>query len=381
MEKYRVAVVGCGSMGVLNMFEPFPFTYSFAGATIKSHNDLVALVDTNEAAAKSASEKLKDLGHVVDCFTDFRAMLDAKKPDIVCCAAGPDVNAEIVREAAVRQLKGVYCEKPLALSLAEADEMAEIEQQSKTKFQVNYLRNYESFHRATMKFIRKGGIGNLQAVRTTYNGGIMAVFPHTTALLSKLFDKRAESVHGVFSPIENISSKYDPNIDGSILYHFAPQNRDVSVQLTPTGRGQHENNMYIYELEFIGSKARISIIENGFRVRYEEMRPSRILPSTGITHPYETEYVPLALKNESPRKFMIEGIQSLINSIKQGTQTECSFACARDAEEIAHALAISAEQNGKIIELPLKDRKHAFKEARAGIAVLKQQAGISKVPR
>jgi predicted dehydrogenase len=371
MKKYRTAVIGCGSMGVLNMFEPSPYTYSFAGAIQKSGNALVALVDANETSAKTASEKLGGISF----FTDYRAMLDMVKPDIVCCAAGADVNAAVINEATARGVKGVYCEKPLVLSLAEADKLAAIEQCSKTKIQVNYLRNYETFHRATLDFIRNGGIGNLQAVRTTYNGGVLAVFPHTTALLSKLFDG-ARSVSGVISPIENISTKDDPNIDGVIRYHFAPQKRDVSVQIIATGRGKEENNTYIYELEFIGSKARINILEDGFRVRYEEMRPARIAPSLGITHPYDTAYVPIALKNESPREFMIEGMQRLIAAIENNTATDCNVSCARDAEEIAHALAISACKNGQSIALPLEDRTHAFADARAGNTLLKQQAGI-----
>ncbi len=368
MAQYNCAVVGCGRMGVTNIDEKFPFTYSFAGAILKNpKTKLVALVDTDEQKVNPLAQRFAVKG-----YTDFRAMLDYAAPDIVFCAAGPQINSEVIREASARGVKGIYCEKPLSLSLPEADELVKIEANSKTKMQVNYLRNFETFHRATLQYIREGGIGNLQAVRTTYNGGVLAVFPHTPALLSLLFDK-AISVSGVYSPITNISTKDDPNIDGVIRCHFAPQNRDVSVQLVATGRGKDENNTYIYELEFTGSKARITIKENGFSMRYEEMQKSRIF-SGFETHPYDTARIPVELKNDRQREFMDDGLTMLIEAIEQDKPTDCSLACARNAEEIAHALAISAAQEGKTVNLPLEDREHSFKDARAGVDLLKSQA-------
>jgi len=370
MKPYRAAVIGCGPMGV-GTSNVFPFTYNFAETISKTpQTELVAVVDLDEEKARKASEKWK-----VPYFTNSRTLFEKMMPDIICCAAGAQANASTIYEASVRGAKGVYCEKPLVLSLKEADELATLESKTKTKFQVNYLRNYDTCHNSVIEYIRSGGIGNLQAVRTTYNGGVMSVFPHTTALLGKLFDKPV-SVSAVLSPIANISTRADPNVDGTIRYHFGPYNRDVSVQLLATGRGKAENNTYIYELEFTGSKARISIKENGWRVEYEEMLPSRIF--TGFeTHPYRVDRIPLELNAEAPREFMLNGLQQLISAIENDTPTNCNLACARDAEEIAHALAISACRNGQSVALPLEDRTHAFENARAGVALLMEQAGIA----
>ncbi len=369
MREYRCVVIGCGPMGVTNIEEPLPFTYSFAGAILKNpRTKLAAIADVDAAKAKWAKQLNTSF------YTDFKQMIDEQEPDIVCCAAGPKVNYEAAELAAAKGVMGFYCEKPLVLSLKEADELEGLEKKSGTKMQVNYLRNYDACHRSILNYVRNGGIGNLQAVRTTYCGGIMSVFPHTTALLSKLFDK-AVSVSGIVSPISNLSTRSDPNVDGVIRYHFAPQNRDVSVQVLATGRGKEENNTYIYELEFTGSKARISIKENGWRIEYEEMLPSRVFQGYE-THPFRVDRIPPELKIDAPREFVIEGLQSLICAIETGKETECSFRCARDAEEIAHALAISAAQEGKTVYLFLEDRTHAFESARAGINVLREQAGL-----
>ena len=63
-----------------------------------------------------------------------------------------------------------------------------------------------------------------------------------------------------------------------------------------------------------------------------------------------------------------------IDAIEHDTPTNCNVALARDAEEVAHALAIAA-QEGKTVSLPLADRTHAFANMKAGVKSLKEEVG------
>src|SRR5687768_951283 len=59
-------------------------------------------------------------------FADYREMLQRVKPDLV--SIGPrwvDCHHPMVLDCAAAGVKGVYCEKPFARTLAEADEMVE----------------------------------------------------------------------------------------------------------------------------------------------------------------------------------------------------------------------------------------------------------------
>src|SRR3989344_4936373 len=338
MKTYNVAIVGCGSMGVENMFEDFPFTYSFAEAALRNPKTRFAvIIDADKYKLEAVNMRIRTERGISDfhTYTSLESAVkgegtDGRMIDIVCCAAG---------------------------------------------LQINYLRNHDQHHRAVIDYIRNGGIGDLLTVRTLYKGGVLAVFPHTSALLSLLFDK-AISVSGVYSPLLNTRCLEDPNIDGVVRYCFAPQNREINVSATATGRGEIENNTYLYEFEFTGTKGRISILENGLGTRYEVMEPSRVFGSLGLLMPYESRRIPLELKTDSPREFMVDGLENLICAIENNGETACSARRARDAEEIAHALAISAAQNGMCVELPLKDRDHAFANAQAGVNLLKKEAGI-----
>lgn len=374
---YNVAIVGCGSIGVENLFVDFGgYNYSFAGAVLENpQTKLVALIDPDKTKLHWISTRLSketDLGF--NSYAQLGDALEDQRIEIVCCAAGPQANEEVIRKAAEYGIQGLFCEKPLALSLSIADELAIIEEKSGLKIQVDYTRNSDPLHRNIVDFIRNGGLGNLLTVRTLYKGGVMAVFPHTSALLGLLFDKPLE-VCGVYSPLLNTRCPEDPNIDGVICYSFAPDNRKINVQVTATGRGEIKNDTYIFEFEFTGTKGRITILENGWRVRYETMELSRVFGSTGIQMPYQTEKVPLGFRADASPQPIVEGLAKLISAIENNTETNCNAKKARDAEEVAHALAISANQRGIIVTLPLSDRTHAFANARAGVKLLKQESG------
>ncbi len=374
---FNVAILGCGSMGVENIFEKFSFPYSFfEAATLSSRAELVALIDSDLEKLSAVQNRLQGLGYprLPQYSSLDAAVKNGEVVDIVCCAAGPAMNFDVIKNNAfdIGGVRGVYCEKPMTLSLVDADKLVMLERSSLIKIQVNYLRNHDEHHSAVVDFIRSGGIGELLTVRALYKGGVLAVLPHTTALLHSLFDK-AISVSGVYSPLLNTRCLEDPNIDGVVRYFFAPQNREINVQVTATGRGELENNTYLYEFEFTGTKGRITILENGWRTRYEVMESSRVFGSLGGLMPYDSARIPLELKSDSSREFMVAGLENLMDAIENGCSTSCSASCARDAEEIAHALAISAAQRGKIVELPLIDRDHAFADAKAGVKILKKE--------
>jgi len=386
MKKYNVAVIGCGKAGVGNLFDKsLPFTYSFVGAVLKNPaTQLVALVDIDKKKCINTIARLVKERYVVKGLRGYEslasAIISSKKEgqpiDIVCCAVGPGMNVEVIAQAKEFGIKGIYCEKPLALSLPVADELVRREKLNGVKIQVNYLRNFESFHVSILNFIRKGGIGDVLIARVLYKGGVLAVAPHNIALLNLLFG-RPVAVSGIFSPLLNTRELADPNIDGVITYRFG--NRLVNASIMATGRGDLKNNTYIFELEFTGTKGRIAILENGIRLRYEAMEPSKVFGKSEYM-PYATERIPMALKaspTDGKIEYMLDGLQDLIDAIENDRPTQCSAKVARDAEEVAHALAIAAER-GETLKLPLEspDNKHGFRNSRSGIDLLRKEAGI-----
>ncbi|MDD5706792.1 MAG: Gfo/Idh/MocA family oxidoreductase [Kiritimatiellae bacterium] len=117
--------------------------------------EVVALVDSNpnDIAAKMAVTQAKR--HYVD----YREMLEKETPDIVIlCSRHPFDHLPQIKAAAEHGCH-VYCEKPLAGSLQEADEIVELVERHRIKLCVaHYARHSLAF--LTMKrMIEEGAIG------------------------------------------------------------------------------------------------------------------------------------------------------------------------------------------------------------------------------
>ena len=82
--------------------------------------DIVAVADVSPERARLAG-RIAGLPESA-CLTDYRALLDRSDVDIVSVASPPGTRLKIVRDAAAAG-KHIVCEKPFALSLADADEM------------------------------------------------------------------------------------------------------------------------------------------------------------------------------------------------------------------------------------------------------------------
>src|SRR6476659_4314869 len=103
-ERYRVAIVGCGGMGVAHA----------KAWQANSRAELIAVADTSEEAAKRLSEPLG-----VPAFADYRQMLHDQRPDIVSVTTWQNARAEITVAAAQVGVRGIFGEKPMCASLGE----------------------------------------------------------------------------------------------------------------------------------------------------------------------------------------------------------------------------------------------------------------------
>jgi predicted dehydrogenase len=122
--------------------------------------DIVAVADVSPERARLAG-RIAGLEENA-CLTDYRALLDRADVDIVSVASPPGTRLKIVRDAAAAG-KHIVCEKPFALSLADADEMIAACQAANVTLAIyhNYLYYFE--HRLASRLISEGAIGDVVA--------------------------------------------------------------------------------------------------------------------------------------------------------------------------------------------------------------------------
>jgi myo-inositol 2-dehydrogenase / D-chiro-inositol 1-dehydrogenase len=151
MKNLGVGVIGVGAIGRLHCQN---YAANIPGAS------LVGIADVNVPAA---TEIATSLG-VSTVYPDYKQLIADPKVDAVVVATPPFLKKDIVLEAADKQ-KHVFCEKPMTLSLKDADEMISAVQRSGIKFQVGYQKRSDISFIQARKAIESGEVGKLMLVR------------------------------------------------------------------------------------------------------------------------------------------------------------------------------------------------------------------------
>lgn len=114
---------------------------------------LVAVADVNATAAEAVG---RDLG--CDWSTDPYQLIE--RPDIqaVIIVTGADTHASLTIAAADRG-KDVFCEKPLAPTIEEAQAAVEAVNRAGVRLQIGFMRRYDPSYREAYEAIERGEIG------------------------------------------------------------------------------------------------------------------------------------------------------------------------------------------------------------------------------
>ena len=155
MTTYRAALVGCGRIGTWWETDP-PTPLTHAGA-------LALLPQTKLVAGSSRGrEHLEWFGRrwgVEALYLDYRQMFQQEQLDIVCIATHPGLHKDIVLAAVESGVRGIFCEKPLALNLADGDAIVRACRQAGCVLSVNHSRRWNATFRRARQMVQQGMIG------------------------------------------------------------------------------------------------------------------------------------------------------------------------------------------------------------------------------
>jgi len=165
--KYRVAVVGTGRVGALWETDP-PSGVSHAGAFfVQPDCELVA-------GANRRRDRLEEFGRrfgVRGLYQDYDEMLRAERPDIVCVATHPGSHAALVESAVGNGARAIFCEKPMALDLADCDRIIDACDSHGVLLSVNHSRRWYPIFRHARDLMRQEALGELVSLTGYCQGG------------------------------------------------------------------------------------------------------------------------------------------------------------------------------------------------------------------
>jgi myo-inositol 2-dehydrogenase / D-chiro-inositol 1-dehydrogenase len=152
LDPVAVGLAGAGRMG------------SFHAETLARRLTGVRLAAVADPAP-GAAQRLADRLGCARALTDIGQLLADPGIDAVVIATPARTHTDLV-EAAARAGKAVYCEKPMALTLADAERAITAAGQAGVPLQVGFNRRYDAGFRAAHDKITAGAIGTPQLLRS-----------------------------------------------------------------------------------------------------------------------------------------------------------------------------------------------------------------------
>ncbi len=159
MDDLLIGLIGAGNMGK-----------SLArGVAACEDARIVAVADPAEGAAEAAAAELADEGEI-DAYTDVRAMLERDDIAAVLVAVPNFLHAEVTCQAAEAG-KHVFCEKPMALNVADARAMIEACEAAGVKLMIGQVLRYIAPYVWILDLVRSGELGEPFGMQVTRIGG------------------------------------------------------------------------------------------------------------------------------------------------------------------------------------------------------------------
>lgn len=191
--EYKAAIIGCGRMSRFHIE-----AYREVGIPIVAAADI----------SQEALEKIRTEYNIEKTYTDYIKMLDEVCPDIVSIVTPEALHCEMVVAAAQKGVKGIVCEKPMAMNLEEAQRMLKACYDSGTKLVINHQRYYSSQYAKARQIIEQGSIGNIR-------------FIEAFSFYQSIFTDGTHTIHMILALLGNPKPVYlIAQIDGNSDYRY-----------------------------------------------------------------------------------------------------------------------------------------------------------------
>ncbi len=156
METVRICLIGCGRAGMIH-------ARSYAGNVTNA--ELIALCDPFEENLRAANAEIP----VKYLYTDYREVMKNSEIDAVIVVTPTQFHHDVVI-AAANAGKHVFCEKPMANTETECDEMIEACRRNGVKLQLGFMRRFDQNFRRGKELIDAGAVGKVAMIKSNTYG-------------------------------------------------------------------------------------------------------------------------------------------------------------------------------------------------------------------
>lgn len=152
----KVAVIGCGSIAKHRHLPEY---------AVNEHVEIIAVCDIVRERAEAAAEKYQ-----AKAYTDYKTLLKEENVDAVSVCLPNYLHAPVSIDA-LNSGAHVLCEKPMATSAEEADQMIEAANRNSKKLMIGHNQRFVASHQKARDLIASGAIGKVYSFRTAFGHG------------------------------------------------------------------------------------------------------------------------------------------------------------------------------------------------------------------
>jgi predicted dehydrogenase len=319
-----------------------PYSHASALAGIPGVQ-VVAGCDIVPAARDTFLERWAPRWPGLKVYADYREMLATERPDVVGIATPDHLHGEPVLAAVEAGVRAILCEKPLAVSLEEADRLVAAVEAAGIVMNVNYTRRWLPEWVEARRMVRAMEFGKLSQIVAQIGGPRAMLFrnhTHLIDLLCYLADAQPEWVIAELEPgYEDYGTGYrgdggnDPATEPGANYYIGFEN---GVRAYASGMKDTLGSDMVVHL--VGPEGRLILDLEGIRLHSTYNEDVRTKAGVAFVRPVTPHWT-------------VAGFQAawldLLDVLDHGGEVQSSAASARVTVALTHAILLS-QQRGNV---------------------------------
>ena len=325
--RLNIGLIGLGRLGRV---------YAINLANRVPNANLVAVADRHGDFAETFAN---DFG-IPRWYKTHTDLLADKNVDAVVVLTSTKSHKEVVIDAA-RAGKAVFCEKPIAMSVEDAEEMLAVIARARVFFQPAFQRRFDPGYMAARTQIEQGTIGTPVVLTSTsrdpfrpslefcdpaVSGGLISDMGIHDFDVARMFMGDVKSVYATGAALAYPEMKAIGDIDNAIVNLTFQSGTLGAVHLS-------RNAVFGYDI-----RTEIWGTEGSLQIGYQQQTPLLILTKEGITH----DAVPYFM--ERFEGAYLTQIQNFVDTLLRGGEPAVSGSDAVEAIRVSTAATISCRE-------------------------------------
>ena len=176
--------------------------------------EVVAICELQTELFDTFRATWNDVWPEVHSYTDYREMLQREDLDLLSVVTSDHRHANMVVDAAGAGVRGIFCEKPIATTLADADRMIGACDEHGVALSVDHTRRFKGQWHEVRDLLRSQSLGRLRAVVVTMPYPRAMIFRNGTHMVDMLGFLIESEPEWVLAELDDKFQDYGPAYAG-----------------------------------------------------------------------------------------------------------------------------------------------------------------------